>query len=138
LRRVFREIDEPWMDREVDGLSSGEGLIWAIRDPITKRHPIKTKGRIIGYQSVIEDDGVDDKRLFVLQSEFATVTQVLKRQGNTLSPVLRRAWDSRPKLQSLTKNSPAVASNPHVSVIGHITIRELAREITATDAANGF
>jgi hypothetical protein len=114
-------------------------VIWAIRDPITKRHPIKEKGgRIIGYESVIEDDGVDDKRLFVLESEFASVIQVLERQGNTLSPVLRRAWDGRPKLHIPTKNSPAVASHPHISVIGHITIGELQRELTATDFGNGF
>lgn len=62
------------------------------------------------------------------------------RDGNTLSPVVRNAWDGK-TLQTLTKNSPARATGAHVSIVGHITADELVRLLTGTEgteAANGF
>ena len=38
----------------------------------------------------------------------------------------------------MTKNSPAVATDAHISIIGHITMQELLRYLTATEGANGF
>jgi hypothetical protein len=61
----------------------------------------------------------------------------MSRQGNTLSPVIRQAWDDG-TLQTLTKNSPMKATETHVSMIGHITRAELLRYLTETEAANGF
>ena len=75
------------------------------------------------YKTVVIDDGVLDKRLFVIESEFANVLKVMAREGNTLSPVLRRAWDTG-DLRTLTKNSPARATGAHISIIGHITRQE--------------
>jgi len=46
-----------------------------------------------------------------------------ERQGNTLSAVLRQAWESG-NLRTLTKNSPTRATDAHVSIIGHITADE--------------
>jgi hypothetical protein len=137
LRRLFQEIDEAWMKTERDGLSTGEGIIWAIRDPIYKHHLVKKKGEIVRTQHVQEDPGIVDKRLLVVQAEFASTLKVLTREGNTLSPVLRKAWDAL-TLQILTKNSAATASHPLVSLIGHITITELQRELTELQLANGF
>ena len=59
------------------------------------------------------------------------------RDGNTLSPVVRCAWDAKP-LQALTKNSPARATSAHVAIVGHIPAEELVKLLTATEAANGF
>jgi len=61
----------------------------------------------------------------------------MDRRGNNLSSVMREAWDSG-NLETMTKNSPLKASGAHVSIIGHITREELKRELTATEAANGF
>ena len=85
------------------------------------------------------EDGQDneDKRLLVLEAEFASVLKVIAREGNTLSPVVRNAWDGKP-LQVMTKNSPARATGAHVSIVGHITADELVRQLAATEAANGF
>src|SRR5262249_39069049 len=47
------------------------------------------------------------------------------------------AWDTG-HLSTLTKNSPARASGAHISIIGHITIDELLKYLTDTEAANGF
>src|SRR3712207_8613758 len=52
--------------------------------------------------------------------------------GNTLSPVVRDAWDTG-TLRNMTKNSPATATGAHVSIISHITIDELQRELSDTE-----
>jgi hypothetical protein len=137
-QRIFSPVDAEWADRCLtSGMSSGEGLIWAIRDPIEKQQPIKEGGRVVDYQTVIEDHGVSDKRLLVVESELASTLKVMSREGNTLSAVVRQAWDGHP-LQSITKSSPAKATDPHISVIGHITRDELLRYLDATEMANGF
>jgi hypothetical protein len=61
----------------------------------------------------------------------------MARAGNTLSDVVRKAWDGG-VLQSLTKNSQARATGAHIAIIGHITKQELLRYLTETEAGNGF
>jgi hypothetical protein len=61
----------------------------------------------------------------------------MERHGNTLSPVIRSAWDGLP-LQTLTKNSPAKATGTHISIVAHITMDELKTRLTRTDMANGL
>ena len=43
----------------------------------------------------VVDAGVKDKRLLVQEGELSQALKVMKREGNTLSPVLRNAWDAR-------------------------------------------
>ena len=38
----------------------------------------------------------------------------------------------------MVKNSPACATDAHISIIGHITRAELRRLLTQTESANGF
>ncbi len=132
--------DDVWASAcTASGLSSGEGLIWAVRDPIVKQNPIRDKEskEITGYEEEITDPGIDDKRLLVWESEFAGTLKVAGREGNTLSPVVRQAWDGG-DLRVLTRNTPVRATAPHISVVGHVTIQELRRELSATETANGF
>lgn len=137
-RNVMRQIDESFeRTRLSTGLSSGEGLIWAVRDAVTKHEAVKEKGRIIGYQDVVDDPGVDDKRLMPIESEFASTLRVAGRDGNTLSPTIRNAWDGHP-LASMTKNSPARCAEPHIGMIAQITGDELKRLLGAGEIANGF
>jgi hypothetical protein len=138
--RLFRMIDPEWAQTCISsGLSSGEGLIWAVRDPITKQEAIKDKdGRITGeYQDVETDPGISDKRLLVFESEFASPLRMMARDGNTLSVVIRQAWDTG-DLSTMTKNSPARATGAHVSIVGHVTRDELRQELSTTDMGNGF
>lgn len=136
--RLCKDARPDWLEqRVVEGLASGEGLIWAVRDRITKREPIKEKGRVVEYQEVEVDPGISDKRLLVFESEYAQCLKVVQRDGNTLSPIIRRAWDNG-TLRTLTKNSPAVATDAHISIVGHITREELVRLLDATETANGF
>lgn len=131
VREVFERIPD-WKPH-VSGLSSGEGLKYAVRDAREE-----TKQNKHGeFVTEIVDEGVIDKRLLVTESEFASVLRVAQRQGSTLSATIREAWDSG-NLRTLTKNDPVVATGAHVCVIGHITADELRAELTATDTANGF
>ncbi len=135
ISRLFEAVDSKWLaDRVLGGLSSGEGLIWAVRDPIYSRERVP---RSTEYQEILTDAGVEDKRLLVVETEFSSVLKMLLRQGNTLGEILRQAWDSG-NLRSLTKNAPAKASGAHISLIGHITGDELLRCLSETDQANGF
>ena len=135
--KLLRGVDEHWTENcTTTGLSSGEGLIWKVRNQIKKLHPVREKGHV-GYEEVIEDHGIEDKRLLVTESEFARVLQVIRREGNTLSAITREAWDTG-NLNALTKNSPATATNAHISIVAHITEVELKRLLTATEVGNGF
>jgi len=138
VKRAMHEVDHEWTDNNIKpGLSSGEGLIWAVRDPIEKQDPIREKGRVVEYEWVIDDPGVDDKRLTVFQGELGSTLRVLCRNGNTLSPLMREAWDTG-NLRTLTKNSPAHATGAHISIIGHITEDELLRYLDDTEVASGW
>jgi hypothetical protein len=141
INRLLRETEEVWAaERVQSGLSSGEGLIWAVRDPIQKRERVKPeKGQPARYEEVEADPGIADKRLLVYEPEFANVLKQTERQGNTLSVILRQAWDGgdRP-LRAMTKNSPAVSTGHHISMACHITAEELRRYLTVTETANGF
>jgi phage/plasmid primase-like uncharacterized protein len=124
VRRVMELADPAWAEaRILGGLASGEGLIGAVRDPIVKGE-------------VIIDEGVQDKRLLVVEQELARVLKVATREGNTLSTIMRDSWDSTP-LRVMTK-APVSATGAHVSIVAHVTKDELLRNLGETDAANGF
>src|SRR3990167_660985 len=134
VRKIFREINEEWVKKIQTGLSSGEGLIWAVRDEIRKTRIDKKTGETT---EELIDEGVADKRLLVIEGEFASTLRVMGREGNTLSAVLRNAWDFG-DLQTLTKNSPAKATGAHISVLANITPEELTRYLTESESFNGF
>jgi hypothetical protein len=79
----------------------------------TRTYPDGRERRITGYQTVVKDDGVKDKRLMVVEPEFAAPLRVSERDGNTLSAVVRQAWDTG-RLRVLTKNF-STAHHPHGS-----------------------
>jgi hypothetical protein len=126
---VIRGADPGWAARVQQGLSTGEGIIAAVRDAVTKPDP-KT-GELVAV-----DEGVKDKRLLALAPEFGRVLRVMGRDGNTLSAVIREAWDDG-DLRVMTKTQ-TVATGAHVAVLGHVTIEELRCELQDTDAASGF
>jgi hypothetical protein len=78
-----------------------------------------------------------DEGLLVVEPELARVLRVMGRQGNTLSAILRDAWDTG-DLRSMTRKDPLAATGAHVALLGHITIEELRRELSDVEAANGF
>jgi hypothetical protein len=117
---MFRYAEEVWNQERIrGGLSSGEGLITAVRDGTSA-----------------EDPGVVDKRLLVIEPEFASVLTVMERSANTISSLIRKAWDGG-ILETMTIK-PIRTSGAHISIIGHITEDELRARLTRTDMANGF
>jgi hypothetical protein len=128
IRRQILQVDESANERIDSGLSSGEGLIYRLRDEQVKSED--------GEEKVV-DAGVTDKRLLLIEPEFASVLRAIGRESNRLSALLRKAWDWG-ELSNLTRNSPLKATNAHVSIAAHITTDELRRHLTETEAANGF
>jgi hypothetical protein len=119
VRRLITTIDPTLGPRVLTGLSSGEGVIWSVRDPAG------------------QDPGHSDQRLLVIEPEFASTLRAAGREISTLSPTLRSGWDARP-LAILTRTAPARASEAHITLIGHITQHELRRHTTSLELANGF
>jgi len=119
VQRLIAGADPAITARTLTGLSSGEGLIWSVRD---------RDG---------QDPGAADRRLLVIEPEFASVLKNLSRDISTLSPTLRCAWDGRP-LAILTRTAPARATDAHISVIGHITATELRHHVNPVELANGL
>ena len=137
-RAILSMADMEWTARITGGLTSGEGLIQAVRDRVEKEVPKKDKDgkRSTETETVVTDEGVSDKRLLAVESEYASVLQAMQRDGNTLSATIRNAWDTG-SLQNMTKEGRR-ATGAHISIIGHITAEELKRNLTSTEAANGF
>ncbi|MFO0805088.1 MAG: DUF3987 domain-containing protein [Gemmataceae bacterium] len=126
VNEILSVAAEDWASRRVlSGLSSGEGLIYNVRDASEDA------------EGEVTDPGEPDKRLLIVESEYANVLKQLERQGNTLSTIVRDAWD-KSRLSPLTKNNRIVATDPHISIIGHITREEVTRYLSATEVANGF
>jgi hypothetical protein len=116
---VLEQADPEFRGRVLSGLSSGEGLIKGVSPK---------EGMI---------DAGEVRRYLAVLPEFASLLSVMQRQGNTMSSVLREAWDGS-RLRVLTRKEPLDADNVNLSVIAHITPEELLNNLTATDRANGF
>lgn len=105
------------------GLSTREGLVALIHDGFKQ-----------GAQEVAP---IDDKRLWVVESEFANVLHQSRRGGNTLSAALRDCWDGV-SLKPATKTNRLSASQPHLCLSGAISPTELMGLMTAREMTNGF
>lgn len=120
-RRILTDVDPVWAGGCIsNGLVSGEGMVWDVRDGTSEKDP-----------------GVQDKRRLFVESEFASVLKAANRDGSTLSPLVRQAWDGG-DLKTLRRNDPSKATAPHISIIAHITKEELRRNLVETECANGF
>jgi hypothetical protein len=128
-RAALRCIDPEWAETCLaDGLSTGEGLIHRVRNPMWEKEPDK--------EARCTDPGVTDKRLFVVEGELARMFAAMTREGSTLSQVIRALYDSG-TAASMTRQ-PYSTTGAHVSIVGHITQEELRQKLTDTDAASGF
>jgi hypothetical protein len=117
VKQLLGEVQEDFPSRMKKGLSSGEGVVYLLRD---------RQG---------EDPGAPDRRLLITEPEFSRVLQ--GRELSLLSPILRQAWDGE-DLETLTRNRPLHATGAHLALIGHITATELRHCSTTLSIANGF
>jgi hypothetical protein len=116
IERLFSEVDQPWVNTRITTARLGAaGLVHALRD---QQPPT-------------------DRRLLAVAEEFASILHTIKRAKGHLSPLLRCAWDSG-HLRMLDGSNPLRATNTHISLIAHITERELAQNLDPTDAHSGF
>jgi hypothetical protein len=118
VRPIIVRADPDWETRILGGFGSGEALIEAVSEKADPENPY-------------------DHRLLVREPELARILRVAGRDGSTLSSIVREAWDGD-VLQLRVRKSVLVARGAHVSVIGDVTVEELRRELTDTDAMNGF
>jgi hypothetical protein len=85
----------------------------------------------------VEVLAIEDKRLWVVESEFANVLHQGRREGNTLSAALRDCWDGV-CLKPATKSNRLFASYPHLCLSGAISPSELLALMRARELTNGF
>lgn len=124
---LFRFAERGWWPlRELTALSTGEGLINQVRDP-----------RYSDDGSKVVDKGVTDKRLLCDVSEFGGVLTVAARKENTLTAVVRDAFDGR-TLTTPSKTSYQSATAAHVAIVGSIPEAELLKSLTQVDIVSGF
>ena len=116
--RIVDRIDGSFAVRHViGGFGSGEAVIHEVRD---------------------DDEEPVEKRRVIIESEFAAVLRVARREQSILSQVIRQAFDYKP-LQHRTKTyGKIIATGHHLSVIGSITPKELAASSTELDIENGW
>ena len=105
------------------GLSTREGLALLIHDGYT--------------QGKTEVPAIDDKRLWIVENEFANVLHQGKRDGNTLSAALRDAWDGM-SIKPAIKSARIWATDPHIALHVAVTPGELRELMTTRELSNGF
>ena len=122
---LLRVVDDEFLTkRSLSGFGSGEALLSPIADPSDE-----------------EQNGLvpqtPDRRLLVVETEFARVLDVAERTGSTLSPNLRDLFDTGP-VRNLVKGQAITASQHHCALVGHITAEELRKRLSSTAILNGF
>jgi hypothetical protein len=131
----IRPAEEYWATAcQSPNLTSGEGLIDALRDRVSKMAPVK--GKPDQFEEVVIDPGVQDKRLLITCSELASALKAGNREGSILLQTLRELWDGK-TVRTLAKTCPRIATDPHLSIIAHVTRGELLRVLKSTEHFGG-
>jgi hypothetical protein len=127
-RLIWKRVDPDFEEQNIsDGLNSGAGLLYHLRDASTKTG---SKGQ------PIEDPGVIDKRRVFLEEELGSVLKTGHRENDTLLDLLRKFFDGRKLIRSTTKD-PTKVTGAHVGLIGHCTPEDLDIQLSDVDKANG-
>lgn len=112
VREVFNRASVDL--NESSGLSSGEGLVHA-------------------FQS----DNDQPVRRLVHEPEFATVMNVAKREGNTVTGIMRQLWDGD-RAQVMARKDPLKIEGAHLCIDAHVTPADLEELWRAGDSRNGY
>ena len=136
VERLFQLAADDYIPARVTPgpLSSGEGLIDAVKDQVSI-WVVDKKSR--SGQWVVSHPGVTDKRLMVVTEEFSSALQSMAREGCTLSSIIRQIFDSG-HLEPLTKSVKIKATGAHIGIIGHITFVELNGLLQDCQVHNGL
>jgi len=121
IRQVLTQADKEWFEAAfVSGLSTGEGLIKKLCDQDEADKVVQV-----------------EKRAFIVEPELARLLVVSGRKDATISSIVRDAWDGG-TLRVLTRKDPLVATDTHVTLVGHITSYELNLVLDPLFMANGW
>ena len=124
-KTIIADADTEWESRvQHEGFGSGEGLIWSVRDP-NPTDPV----------------GITDKRLLVIEEEWAKTFTLSASDKSILTPIIRGAYDRIPIGKRNKGDNSYGCREPHISIIGNITPDDLRQSLTgkmAVSIANGF
>lgn len=127
VHRIRRRVEEVYSGTlghtHTGGLSTREGLAFLIHNGYTE-----------GKKEI---PAIEDKRLWVVESEFSNVLAQSRRDGNTLSAALRDAWDGS-SIKPAIRSGKVWASRPHIGILANITPTELLALLEARELSNGF
>lgn len=127
-RRLISELDPDFSKANVaGGLSTGEGLIFRLRDASATA----TDG-----ESKSAEPGVTDKRLLVMEDELGVALRRASGRENSLLQIVRLAWDGD-TLQTMTRRHAMTATDPHVCIVAQGTPGELVALTSSADFAGG-
>ena len=122
------------------GLSTGQGLAHAVRDPLRGK-PTSKAERDESAESedgmCLLDAGVADKRLLVYEAELVDMLAAGGRESNNLTGAIRLCWDGR-TLRQMVRKDPYTATDPHVTIQADVTPEELVGRLAKGDRTNGF
>lgn len=122
IKPFLRAADAEWFDEcQKSGFGSGEAII----TELSGAHRLK------------DDKHPIEHRAFVVEPEFARLLTINARDGSTLSPILRSAWDDG-RLELRHSKARMVATDAHVSILAHITPDELREKLRSIEVASGF
>jgi hypothetical protein len=114
IRPVIRAAFPEWSETQIiNGFGSGEAIIAEYADPEA------------------------DRRIIIIEPELARLLTVASRDGSTLSPIVREAWDGG-TLSVRRANAKIVARDVHLAIVAQITPSELRMKLAENDAINGF
>ena len=122
------------------GLSTGQGLAHAVRDPLRGKptnKPQKEEAETNEDGLCLLDAGVPDKRLLVYEAELSDVLAAGGRDSNNLTGCIRLCWDGS-TLRQMVRKDPYTATDPHVAIQADVTPEELRGRLAAGDRTNGF
>ena len=92
---LFSLTSGDWLhSRRLDGVQSGEGIIYQVRDDKFGVEPRAKYKKGEPREEILLEAGVHDKRLMLIEEEFSSLLKNGQRNGNTITEVLRRGWDS--------------------------------------------
>ena len=130
VKAVTILADKAWSEeRMASGLSSGEGLINAVRDPDEKWD---AKAKVPNRRSWCRRQAPDDNRARICRRAFG---HGAARQH---AVACYTKCVGRAEATDANKASPLKATGAHVSIIAHITETETRARLSRTEMANGF
>ena len=126
---IFKRVDNYFTEDNItDGLNSGAGLLWHLRDQTFKQ----TKDG-----DVVVEEGVADKRRVFLESELASVLKQGHREHDPMTELLRKFWDGKDVVRSNVRTDPLKVTGGHIGIVGHCTPSDVEMHLTDVDKGNG-